>query len=413
MSLWWTRRTRAGRGRGVEERTGGFPVMSLDQLLAKLKTNSYSDVDLTRAESALQSVAVYAAVDLIASIGSELPVGVFRGAGEDRTELRVPSWLEDPDGSGYGLPDWSYRALMSWLLRGNLFGDELEIGPGGFLRQVELLHPDTVTGSLDEGTVRWLVNGRPVSSPQTFRHWRVNPVAGYVKGLSPIELHATTIGLSLTASKFGLQWFKDGAHPNALLQNSEADLDDEQTRKVKDKFLAAVRGHREPLVVGRGWDYKPLQISPEESQFLETQKYSQAECARIFGPGIAEILGYGSGSMTYSNIIDRDISLLKYAVGRWLRRLERVLSQFLPRPQYVKLNRDALLETNTLQRFQAHASALANQWKVVNEVRSVEELAPVPWGDAPNMAAAGAGAAGSGQDDDEPGAADPDADQEE
>ncbi|MCZ7460135.1 phage portal protein [Streptomyces sp. WMMC940] len=205
---------------------------------------------------------------------------------------------------------------------------------------------------------------------------------------------ASTIGLSLTSTKFGLQRFQDGAHPNALLVNSESNLDEDQAAKVKQKFLAALRGTREPVVYGKGWDYKPLQIAPEESQFLETQKYSQAECARIFGPGIAEILGYGSGSMTYSHIVDRDISLLKYAVGKWGRRTERFLSQFLPRPQYVKLNRDALLETNTMQRYLAHASALGSNWATINEVRALEEPSNRPSGEirrAPAVSSAAAG----------------------
>src|SRR5690606_40207519 len=99
------------------------------------------------------------------------------------------------------------------------------------------------------------------------------------------------------------------------------------------------------------------------------------------GPGIAEILGYESGgSLTYANVVDRDLHLLKYALNKWLLRLERLLSQFLPRPQYVKFNRDALLQTNTLQRYQAHAIALDKRFVTVNEVRNQEDLAAVEWG---------------------------------
>ncbi|WP_432247704.1 phage portal protein [Streptomyces sanyensis] len=375
MSVW------RAPGRAPAGGARSLPTLPLDQVLARMK-GTYSDIDLSAAESSLQAVAVFSATDLIASIASELPVDVFRGSGGERTQLSMPWWLEDPDGSGHGLPDWSYRAVMSWLLRGNVYGEELQRARGGYLQQVELFHPDQVSGSLEGGEVHWLVNGTTVPSSR-FLHRRVNPVAGVVQGLSPIRLLASTIGLSLTATRFGLQWFQDGAHPNALLMNTEVPLDEDQSTQAKRRFLAALRGTREPVVLGKGWEYKALQLAPEESQFLETQKYSQAECARIFGPGIAEILGYGSGSMTYANIVDRDLSLLKYSVGRWLRRLERVLSEFLPRPQYVKFNRDALLETNTVQRYTAHASALSNHWQTINEVRDLEDKPRVPWGDAP------------------------------
>jgi HK97 family phage portal protein len=359
--------------------------MTLDQVFNMMKTyRSYADVDLSQAESSLQAVAVWSACDLIAGIVSELPADVYRGNGADMRQLTMPWWLEDPDGSGYGLEDWRYQAMMSWLLRGNVFGEELQRATAGYLQQVNLFHPDKVSGWMEAGEVKWSVSGTQVTDLARFVHRRVNPMPGVVLGLSPVRLHATTIGLHLTGAKFGLQWFQDGAHPSAILKNTETSLDEGQARKAKDVFLAALRGTREPVVFGKGWEYEKIQVAPEESQFLETQGYSAAECARIFGPGIAEILGYETGgSMTYANIQDRELTLLKYAVGKWIRRMERFLSQFLPRPQYVKLNRDALLETNTMQRYQAHALALTNNWQTINEVRGHEELQPVPWGNKP------------------------------
>ncbi|MGW3346787.1 phage portal protein [Nonomuraea rubra] len=379
MSIWW-------RGRAQPTERAGWTTTTLQEVINRLKSRGFNEVDLSAAESSLQSVAVFAACDLIASIGSELPVDVYRGKGSERRPLNTPSWLEDPDGSGHGLADWCYRVLMSWLLRGNLYGEALQRSSTGFLQQAELFHPDRVSGWLEDGRVKWTVQGHVVEGEREFLHRRVNPMPGVVLGLSPIQLHATTVGVSLTSSRFGLQWFQDGAHPSGMLTNSEIEMDPDKSRAAKDRFMAALFGTREPLVLGKGWQYQSIQVTPEESQFLETQGYTEAQCARIFGPGIAEILGYASGSLTYSNIVDRDISLLKYAVGKWLRRLERLLSEFLPRPQYVRLNRDALLETNTLQRYQAYQSALANQWRVVNEVRALEDLAPVPWGDKPAMA---------------------------
>jgi len=380
VSVWWRRRS---GGAEVQQRQTGLPGIPLDSLLARIRTSaSYADVQLTTAESALQAVAVWATADLIASLCSELPVDVFRGSGSDRKRLGTPWWLEDPDGDGHGLEDWRYRVMMSWLLRGNAYGHVLERSPSGFLRQVDLFHPDQVSVSVEDGRPRWAVAGQ--DAPRDFLHRRVNPVAGYVLGLSPIHLAAVSVGVQLSSVRYGAQWFADGAHPNALLTNSEVPLDDKQIRAVKDKFLAALRGTREPLVYGKGWDYKPIQVTPEESQFLQTQGYSAAECCRLFGPGYAEILGYESGgSLTYSNVVDRDLHLLKYSLDKWLRRLERLLSEFLPRPQYVRLNRDALLATSTMQRYQAHASALQNRWRTVNEIRDLEDLPPVPWGDEP------------------------------
>lgn len=346
---------------------------------------SYADVNLSAAETSMQAIAVRSAVDLFASLGSELPLDVYSGEGAERRKWPVPGYLRDPAGDGYGLADWSYQVLESWLLRGNVYGEILEVSSSGYPTQVQLHHPDEVGGWIDsDGVVRWTVAGKLVTDPSRFLHRRVNPVPGRVQGLSPIAFHAAEIGLSLTTTQFGLQWFRDGAHPGGMLTNTEVDLKPDQVRTVKDRFMAAIRGTREPVVLGKGWKYEQIQIAPEESQFLETRGYSAAECCRIFGPGVAETLGYETGgSLTYTNRIDRSTDLLTFSLNKWLRRLERLLSSMLPAPRYARINRDALLQMTTLDRYKAHEIGLRSEFLVVNEVRDVEERPPVEWGNEP------------------------------
>lgn len=375
MSVWWRRQAPAAERRGPE--ILGWP---------KDPTwSSYTEVDASRGDTSLQSVAVGAAVELITSLVSELPVDVYSGSGRDKRQRQTPSYLLDPGGDGYGVQDWISQALISELLRGNLFGDVLARGPGNIPTQVSWFHPDCVGGWIDsDGMVRWSVSGRPVTNVDDFWHLRVNPVPGQVLGLSPIAARAAMIGLNITGTRFGLQWFSDGAHPGGLLVNSETDLNPEQAQTAKQRFLAAVRGSREPVVLGKGWSYDQVQIAPEESQFLETMRWSAAECARIFGPGMAEILGYETGgSLTYVTVEGKSVHLLVYTINKWIDRVERLLTAMLPRPQYVKLNRNALLQSTTLDRYNAHQIALRNFWTTVNEVRDVEDMSPVPWGDEP------------------------------
>lgn len=348
---------------------------------------SYADIDLSAFETSLQSVAVRSTVDLIASLASELPLDVFSGQGPERKQRTMPAYMLDPSGDGYGLSDWVYQVVTSWLLRGNVFGEVLETSPQGFPTQVMIFHPDMVSASIDpNGAVQWIVNGQQIPAARLL-HRRVNPVPGRVFGLSPVAQHADQIGVSLTSTRFGLQWFRDGAHPSGMLTNEEVELKPDNVKHAKDVFMAALRGTREPLVLGRGWKFQTIQVSAEESQFLVTQGFSEAQCARIFGPGFAEILGYESGgSMTYANRVDRSTDLLTFSMNKWLTRLERLLSSMLPQPQYVKVNRDAMLQSTTLDRYKAHELSLKNRWKVVNEVRALEDLAPVEWGDVPNTA---------------------------
>lgn len=345
---------------------------------------NYADVAVTTTTAA-QSVAIRSTVDLIASLGSELPITVYTGNKKNRREVPTPAQLEDPGGDDRGREDWGYRLLWSWLLAGNNFADVID-RDAYTLHTVDLFNTDDVTATVLAGEAAFWVNGRKVEDKHKFAHWRVNPIAGRLLGLSPIEHHATTIGVSLATSRFGRQWFEDGAHPSGFLTNEEVNLTPEQADEVKARVVRA-RGTRDPMVLGKGWGWSNTQITPEESQFLETQGLSEAQCARIFGPGFAEVLGYasmGGGSETYANLVDRRQDLLVLSMNRWLRRYERVLSKFTPRTQWVEVNRDALLEATTKQRYEAHKLALDGQWRTPNEVRRIEHIdTDIPGGDEP------------------------------
>ena len=360
-------------------------------------------VDLTRTDGALQKIAVFASVNLLASIAEMLPLQTFRG--DTRHPITMPKTLKDLGGTGHGLQDFLWQTIYCWGLRGNAVGQILARDAFGNPTLIQLAHPDDVAVRQDQidGAVKWTIRGHPVATDDIW-HRRVYPTPGRIMGLSPVALHATTIGEGIAAQNFGAQWFLDGAHPSAILTNDEAkEIDQDHARTVKERFMAAVKGTREPVVLGGGWKYQQIQIPAGESQFLETQKYTAAECARIYGPGMPELLGYETGgSMTYSNIEQRSVDLLKYTIDPWLVRLENVLTDLLPEPQFVKFNRNALLRTDTATRYLAYQTSLKNAWDTVNHVRDLEDLPPVPWGDEPYLPAFGPTAAAAAENDGTP-----------
>jgi HK97 family phage portal protein len=354
------------------------------------QTGTYGtrSTDVSSTEGAMRKIAIASSVRLVASVMTSLPIDVYSGSGDSHKPIKTPSWLEDLGGDGYGLEDWIWRAVYSWGLRGNVLGTTIDRDTvTGKPRTISLHHPDDVTVSTangyDDGRPTWMYRGTPLPTDRVF-HRRIFPVPGCIMGASPIRQHALTIGAGLSAEQFGAQFFLDGGHPTAIFQNKTKTLDANKTATIKERFTAVLRGNREPIVLGADWDYKQIQINPTDSQFLETGRYTSAECARIYGPGMPEILGYETGgSMTYANIEQRATDLLTFTLDPWLVRMERLLSSLLPNPQYVKFERKALLRTDMLTRYQAHQIALQNDWEVINEVRDVEDMAPVEWGNKP------------------------------
>lgn len=357
-------------------------ILGVDQFVPSRVYQAYSGKPVSY-DSSATIVAASAAVGLIANVGAMLPLHTYTGEGLTRKRITDPPLLTDPGGNGYGLHDWVFQVLWQCAWRANVVMTINKIDGFGYPSVLEVQNADQVSVTQGiNGRAAWSVAGSSIPNDRV-QHWRRWPRPGYIMGQSPIERHANTFGLSTAAEEFGARWFGDGAHPTSIL-STDQNVDEPTAVTIKQRFIAATRGNREPAVLGKGLKYQAVQITPNESQFLQTKMATSAEVARVWGPSMPEILGYETGNpLTYNNPEQRMVQLLTLTLDPWLVWLEQNLSAQLPRNRYVEFNRDALLRTDTLTRYQAYQFALRDAWKDINEVRSLESLPPVAWGDVP------------------------------
>jgi HK97 family phage portal protein len=324
--------------------------------------------------TALQHSAVWACVNLIAGSISTLPLYAYR-RGERDPLPDLPPILRQPSAT-MNLPDWTYAALQSLLLRGNCYGLIVDRAGAGLLpAQCELLAPDRVAVNVPNGSVEYRVDGQVVD-PASIWHVRAYTSAGSVVGLSPIAHARQSIGLGLAVEKYGAQWFGEGATPSGLLTTDQR-LVDKDAADLRERWYARHGGRHQIAVLGGGAKFQPISISPEESQFLETTRANVATVARYFGVQPELIGGESGGSLTYANVEQRALDFLQFGLAPWLVRLEVALSALLSSTTTVKFNAGALVRTDLLTRYQAHESAIRAGWKLRSEVRELEDLPPV------------------------------------
>lgn len=331
-------------------------------------------------DTAMRLSAVWGCVDLIAEIVSTLPIHEYRSTTAVPERLDTPRLLDDPGGDDYGFETWARAAMTSFLLRGNVFGLITALDDRSHPVSIELIHPDRV--SYDRQDRVWRLDMQqidryPNGNAQLW-HVPAYNTPGTPLGLSPISYAAQTIGVGLAAQKFGAQWFGDGAHPTSLLRNDQAPLTSEADAKLlKQRIMDATRGNREPLILGGGWELDAIQVSPEESQFLETISANADDIARFF---FRRPPGEG-GQITYANVEARSLDMLTFTLTGWLVRLERALTRLRPRGRFVKFNADALIRVDTETRYKAHTEAIRGGWATPDERRQLEEMSPMGAGD--------------------------------
>lgn len=325
---------------------------------------------------AMAHSAVWACTSLYSRLVSSLPFHAYRDQGGVSRKIPTPAVLKEPN-PGQRLPHWLSQVVESLVLRGNAFGLVLGTTAAGRPSGVQILHPDLVSARYDYRTdeISYRIGGVEVPASSVWR-CAINVGPGSPFGKSVLEYAAQSVGLGVAAQQYGSDFFGTGGHPTGVLE-TEQEITGEQADAIKRRWQMAVQDDRGVAVLGLGFGYRPVQVSPSDTEFLNAYKLSVQDVCRFFAIP-PEMVGAESGSsMTYSNVESRALDLLRYAIDPVLVEVEAGMTELLPAPQYVQANRDALLRMTTRDRYDAHASAIAAGWMTVDEVRGIEDLPPI------------------------------------
>lgn len=344
-------------------------------------------VGLTPDGNAMGLGAFYACVTLLADTIASLSVRAYRQVGDARIEVSPQPRVFQGSGP---YPDttwfeWLWMLMESLAVTGNGFGyvtardgDQHPIG-------IMPVHPDVLQAVVETpSSSRWpevsyRVNGVRVPSADIV-HIKRFPIAGSALGMSPIQKAASAVGLGLAAERYGLNYFRDSANPSSVLE-SDLPLDEENTRRLQQQWIATHGGRRRPAILSGGVKWRPIAITPNESQFLETRQFQRSEIAMWFRIP-PHMIGDTTKSTSWGTGIEQQsIGFVTYTLRPWLTCIEQALSMLLPRGQFAKFNIDGLLRGDVKTRWEAYRLGRDTGVYSVNDIRALEDLAPVADGD--------------------------------
>jgi HK97 family phage portal protein len=180
----------------------------------------------------------------------------------------------------------------------------------------------------------------------------------------------------------------------------------------KNKHQGLSNSHEPGFLLG-GSTWQDVQVPNDHAQFLETRKFQTTEIARLFGvPGW--IINDQEKSTSWGSGMEQQfISFVVITLKPYMQRIEQRITRELidPRVEKAEFKVEGLLRGDSKSRAAFYASGVTHGWLVPNDVRPLEGMAPVPWGDKPyrpyNKSAADSDAA---TDDADPGGDDDDDD---
>lgn len=370
---------------------------------------------------ALKIPGAWRASTMLSGLIAELPLEAYRdvrgykgGPARKRLVTPTPPLLADP-AAGRDTPLTVRAAMvMDYLFDGNAIGVVASRSPlTGLPTSILPIPASWVRVAWADGSNPSDLTGGPrqyqvgtwTGGPWDVVHVMGPSEPGALRGLGVLEQACATFDLSRELSRQASA-ISDHGVPTGVLQSEDPEVELSELTEAKRLWLESQRD-RTIAALPPGVQFKPLAWNPEELELVEARKFSLQEIALYFGlPG--RYLGVESGSLQYSTPQLDSVDLLKLTVNRILVAFEQEFSRHMEPRETALFNREAILETDTKTRFETYELALnpSTGWMVKNEIRSMEDLEPLPEFDTPPPAPPAA------DPEADPPAADPEADPE-
>lgn len=347
--------------------------------------------------SALALSAFWACRSLIAGTIASMPIMVYRTVGDERRVARDhPLWRVLHDS-----PNFDQTAVDCW----DFISSSIELWGNGYARVLRNgsevtgivpIRPDLVSSRrLADGKLeyRWTYEGREhVFQDRDMLHIR-GPGGDPLGGMSVLAFGRQVFGTARAADRSAAAMFRNGLRPSGVLQFKEWLTPEQRAiadEKLATKFLGAMNTGK-PMMLEGGAEWRSLAINPEDAQMLESRAFSVEEICRFFGvPPF--MVGHTEKSTSWGTGIEQQtLAFQKYTLRARLKRIEQAMMQQLLTPDdraagvVIEFNLEGLLRGDSKGRADFYQSGLTNGWLTINEVRRLENLAPVPGGDVPRM----------------------------
>jgi len=222
---------------------------------------------------------------------------------------------------------------------------------------------------------------------------------------STIGLARDSIGLAMGQNLQASRWVNNGARPSGVLQTPKR-LSDDAAKRLKaqwDEFNSGVQNTGRTAVLEEGTEWKQLQLTAVDLQFINQQQMSVQDIARYFGVPIRKLMQPDTSKG--STIIQEDQSYVNETVAPDLALFEQKLVQTFNLDEDgigVDLDESPLLRADPATRYNIGRIGILSGMITTNEWRRGERLPPVKGGDevrAPvNLAALGSDMTGTAPD---------------
>lgn len=340
--------------------------------------------------SNLQIVTVYACVRVIAETLGMLPISLYDTSDRNKVKLAdhpLTRCLAISPNSYQTSAEFMEYLATSVCLEGNFYAQIIR-NSDGQVCELWPLDPYSVGVYQDSQNSKVYYsfktkNGKFIKTTERdIFHVKIFSLDGY-KGVSALTYARSILNLENKMTEYANNVFTNGSIcngaicvPTKLNQDAYADTQD----VIEEQFAGS--GMR-PMLLEGGATWQSIQISAQDSQFLETRRFNREEIAKIFRVP-AHMVGDMEHS-TFSNIEHQSLEFMTNTMSPYLRKIEqRIVKQLLSEEEQKiykpRFNLASALKGDLNSRYSAYNTAINCGILCPDEIREVEDLPPRPDG---------------------------------
>lgn len=285
---------------------------------------------------------------------------------------------------------YEFRAQMTWdmALHRNAFAEILE-GRRGPIDQLIRLDPEAVWVIRDGPKylfeVREPDGRRRRLLPEQVFHLKAIPFTkDGILGRSIIQDGCSTFARALALQDYALKFFANDATPGGIIE-VKGKFTPEQAKEFKEKWKDQFTGRNrhKVAILDSEAQFKSPDVPNEKAQFIETYREVALQVLRFWRmpPHKVGILD----KATFSNIEQQSLEFVTDTLMPWLVAWEQAIRRDLitsPRVFFAEHNVAGLLRGDIKSRYEAYRIGREWGWLSADDIRHMENMNPVPGGDA-------------------------------
>ena len=209
-------------------------------------------------------------------------------------------------------------------------------------------------------------------------------------GLSPVELHAYSIGMAQAIRQYTGKSFANGVAVSGVIERpreAPAIKDQGTIDRILDQWGAKFSGvdnAKKVAFLQEGMAFKPVSMNHVDAEIVNLLKLTGNDIARIYKIPLPMLNDLEKAN--YNTIEQLLIQFVVFGLLPWVKRHEQAMMRDFLLPQdrrkyFIEFNLSGLLRGDQKSRYEAYAIGRQWGWLSVNDIRRLENMPPVPGGD--------------------------------